>query len=241
MAYRRLLLIVCIICLIISGCSGPRVKRGDQTPVHPGPHLALVQAAVDGFYESHHVLPIVNSELDTPVYEKYKVDFARLKSYGYIQSIPENAFENGGLHHYVMVDVEDEAKVKLLHIPSVRDAKEVEQRMLDYAKTHGGLPLGEPVYPEWYEIDYAKLGLQEVRVQSVFTNQYVGLLVHTSGVVSIDYASDIMQLIMQNDIEHIDTDVDLRTLLVEHSYFVPAHTQPYYWVDGTPVISPNVE
>lgn len=243
MPNKRWILLICTLCAVIlmTGCSGLRVQRSEQ-PIHPGPNIALVQAAVDGYYEKHQVLPIHNSEMSTPLYEKYRIDFARLREYGYLQTIPENAFENGGSFYYVLVNVEDDPQVKLLHIPSVRDAKEVERRIRDYVSRHGGtLPVEEEVVPNWYAIDYAKLGLQEVQVQSVFTNQYSGLIVHESGAVAIDYASDIMQLLMQQEIDDVSVDIDLRTLLVEHAYYVPAQSQPYYWVDGEPLISSHID
>lgn len=236
---KRIVLLIVIIALL-TGCSSFQSKPQASKTINPGPYVALVQAALDGFIEANTILPIMNSDMDTPLYEKYKVDFTRLKQQGFLQSIPENAFENGGTHYYVIVDAESDPKIKLLDLVSVKAARDVERRIKQYFDQHRVLPTLEQVSTGWYTIDYEALKLDEVQVKSMYSNHYLGLLVHMSGAVIIDYAIDIMQLMMKEEIADADFDegFDLRTLLVKHYHFVPAQSAAYYWKDGEPVLSP---
>lgn len=241
--YRKLWLIVIVV--LMTGCSSFQSSSQSSRSINPAPYVALVQAALDGFIEANSVLPIMNSEMDTPIYEKYKVDFTRLIQQGYLQSIPENAFENGGTHYYTIVDPETNPKIKLLDLISVREARDVERRIKQYFDQHGVIPTLNPVTTGWYTIDYDKLKIDEVQVKSVYSNHYLGLLVHMSGAVVIDYGIDIMQLLMSEEQrvnEHeLDETFDLRTLLVEHYHFVPAQSVAYYWKDDQPVLSPFLQ
>lgn len=230
-----------VMTLVLTGCSSFQSPPQTSKSINPAPYVALVQAALDGFIEANTVLPIMNSDMDTPLYEKYKVDFTRLTQQGYLQSIPENAFENGGTHYYVIIDPETNPRIKLLDLLAVRQARDVERRISQYVDQHRVLPTLEQVMPGWYTIDYDKLKIDEVQVKSVYSNHYLGLLVHMSGVVVIDFAIDIMQLIMEDGFangERIkDETFDLRELLVDHYHFVPAQSAAYYWNNGEPVLS----
>lgn len=232
----RLMIIYVSMMLLLTGCMYPDELR-EENQVSPGEFVVVVQQAVERYQESHSVLPIKNSGLDTPIYEKYVIDFKKLMDYGYLSTIPTDAFENGGSAYYVLVNVEESPEVKLMDLVVKQQVGEVQRDISSYQSNHDGqLPLGELVAEGFYRIDYDKLGVQAVQIQSPYSRQFLSLLVHKSGEVFIDYASDIMLAKDKIDMTTPDIDMDLRTWLVETSYYVPVSSMPYYWMDERPQI-----
>lgn len=183
-----------VVLAILGGCANSPSKKSSRQ-IDPKPHLITVQTAVDGFLAKNGVLPILNSDLQTPLYEKYKLDFTRLKQHGFLAEIPPNAFENGGSYYYVLVDVETKPTVKLLDMATVRQVRDVERQVKDYMGKYSELPSLAAVWPSWFTIDYAKLKMDDVQVKSPYSQQYLGLLLHESGTVVIDFAIELMPLI----------------------------------------------
>src|ERR1700681_1790730 len=109
--------------LLLSGCVyGNEIKQ--QNAPATGEFISVVQGAVDQYIKRNGVPPIQNKEEDTPIYEKYLVDFTKLRNYNMISTAPTNAFENGRTAIYVLVNVETKPVVKLMDLPSY-------QKMLD--------------------------------------------------------------------------------------------------------------
>jgi hypothetical protein len=199
--------------------------------------MMIVQNAIDQYHKATGVLPIKNSELDTPLYEKYVIDFKKLKERGYISSIPANAFEHGGTSIYVIVDPETKPTIKLMDVLAFQKAAEMQQMVDEYKSKYGQLPVGKEISTHFYEIDYKKLNSKPAQVPSVYTRQLLlPLLVTDSGKVAIDYAQELMRLIDKKSLaSQLDAKTDLRSLLVAESYYIPARSFPYHWVQGSPV------
>ena len=80
--------------LLLSGCLYPQ----DQTPGNNASSrsaAAAVQDAIDRYQEATGLLPILSADSSVPIYEKFKVDFAKMKRTGYVESIPKLAFKMG--------------------------------------------------------------------------------------------------------------------------------------------------
>lgn len=235
------LIFVTLLLLFSSGCLYPDDRRA-ESQTNPQEFVVVVQAAVEAYQASTGILPIKNSDMDTPVYEKYIVDFKKLMDRGYLSRIPTNAFENGGTHYYVLVNVETEPTVKLLDISSLQQVREIERLVKDYvSKNTGKIPQDSHASGEWYTIDFDKISKERVQVRSTYSAQYLGLLVHTSGEVVIDYAPEIMKIMSRLEVTDPDPNLDLRSYLVEQSYYVPGQSNAYFWHNNQPVISDQIQ
>lgn len=230
---------ISLLLTLLSGCMYPNeMKRENQ--VAAGEYMMVVQNSIDQFKKATGVLPIKNRENDTPIYEKYLIDFKKLKERNFISTIPANAFENGGTSIYVLINPETKPEVKLMDLTAFQKVDEVQKKVDEYiSKNNGALPKGDQVAPKFYVLDFGKLGTKREQVLSVYTRSVaLPLLVHESGKVVIDYAIEIMKLSEKKpELKQVSADKDLREELVANSYYVPVHSFPYHWVNGQPVVS----
>ncbi|WP_231506250.1 hypothetical protein [Paenibacillus sp. UNC451MF] len=232
-----MMLSIVILCTVLSGCMYPKEMR-KENQIASGEFVVVVQNAIDQFHTKTGVLPIKNSDQMTPLYEKYPIDFKKLKERGLISNIPANAFENGGSAIYVLVDVETKPTVKMMDLSSFQQTVEVQKLVDDYkSKNKGQLPKGEAVASSFYRIDFAKMNKKPEQVNSVYTRQVMlPFLLDDAGRVSIDYSEEMMRLIDKKTLQSsLTADQDLRELLVKESFYVPARSGPYHWVNGSPV------
>ncbi|WP_235885785.1 hypothetical protein [Paenibacillus cymbidii] len=221
----------------LSGCG---VYRGEVTRMGApasSEYVTLVQGAVDGFKQKTGVLPIKNSTETTPIYEKYPIDFKKLQDANLLSVIPTNAFENGGTARYVLVNAETKPEVKLLDLPTYQVVGDLQNAVNDYIRGHAGtIPQADEVAAGFYAIDYDKLKRKPLELRSPYSRQFVGVVIDRGGNVGIDYTQDIKNAIAKKGAA-LDLQIDLRTLLVEQSAFVPAWSFPYRLKDGQPVLS----
>jgi hypothetical protein len=228
--------VLIVMVLILSGCLYPEHMRGENK-ASGVEYVTLVQSAIDQYQTKTSVLPIKNSSMETPIYEKYVIDFGRLLESPFLSEVPPNAFEKGGGSQYVLVNVEVKPQVRLLDLVTAQTVNELQNAVSSYKTNHNGaLPLGEAVSAGWHTINYEKMGTSMVQVRSVFSGRYLSLLLNKNGQVIVDYGPDIMKLIQEKALTPQET-IDLRTLLVEHSMFVPVKSAAYYWRDDEPSIA----
>jgi hypothetical protein len=228
-----------VILTILSGCMYPKEQRKEYQ-VNPAEYIAVVQGAIDSFHEKTGVLPIKNSTMQTPIYEKYVIDFTKLQKSNQLSAIPANAFEMGGVFQYVLIDAETKPLVKLLDLAAAQAAGDVQKMVDDYKKSHSGnLPKGSTISPGIYQVNFDIMNKKQPQVMSTYNRQNVlQYLVLDSGIVSIDYTFDIMKIISDKGIAvPSDTNADLRDILVHNSYFVPTNSLPYHWINNAPVPS----
>lgn len=211
------------------------LRKENQVP--SGEYIVVVENAVKQYKEKTGVLPIKNSDENTPVYEKYVIDFKRLLG-RYISTIPANAFEAGGSAYYVIIHPETELQVKLMNLAVSQQTIAVQKAVDAYAASNAGkLPSGESVSEAFWQIDYRKLNMEPEYVQSFYTpNMQLPFIIHQSGIVAVDYTSDLMRHIDQNQLRDQLGDVkDLRELLVEAHPYIPVKSFPYRWQEDRPV------
>jgi len=228
-------LIALIIITLLPGCMYPdsQTRSGNITT---GEYIVVVENAVQAYHKRTGVLPIHNSTIDTPIYEKYRIDFKLLRDYNLISRIPPDAFEEGGNYYYMIVNPEAEIHVKLLDLRVSQAAADLQRLIDNYKLREGRLPLGERKNAQFYQIDYKLLLMKQQQVKSVYSGQYLTYLLHESGQLAIEYAPDIMQAIQMNGNQEPDSSSDLRTLLLEQAPFIPVASYPYRWENGEPVI-----
>ncbi|MCR8634454.1 hypothetical protein [Paenibacillus radicis (ex Xue et al. 2023)] len=229
-----ILLLLC--CSFLTGCMYPKEMRKENQAA-TGEFVVVVQNAVDQFHAKTGVLPIKNSTESTPIFEKYPIDFKKLKERAFISNVPVNAFENGGTAIYVLVDPETKPAVKMMDLVSYQQAVEAQKLVDEFkSKNAGALPKGEVVAPSFTRIDFEKMNKKPIQVQSMYTRQVIlPFIMNESGEVAIDYSEELMRLIDKKSLQNsLDAKQDLRELLVKESFYIPARSFAYRWKNGQP-------
>lgn len=219
--------------LTLSGCMYPKDRLKQN--VAPKEAIRNVQGAIDQYYEELQLLPIKNSSQSVPVYEKFLVDFDKLMSKGYISAMPAAAFEGGGHYYFLILDEDSDPKVKLMDIVTAQRINDIQSWVTAYMQEHAAVPKASAVYPGFYEIDYEAMKRKEPTISSVFSGMPQRAILDEDGTVFTDYGIDIMQLLERNKEKTYEENIDLRTLLVDASDFVPVKAPAYKLIDGEPV------
>ncbi|GAA0353006.1 hypothetical protein [Bacillus horti] len=216
--------------LVLSGCLYPNERRAENQIPYPA-MVESVQSAVDQFQEANGVLPIATRDADTPLYEKYVIEFQRLVP-RFLEAPPNNSFERGGIFQYVLVDVEEDPTVMLLDLRLTNAVRDLQQRVNQYLRDQY-LPVESIVDQQYVKLDYEALNLrEEPTVQSPYSMQELPFIVDSSGRVGIDYKKDLYYFLEQSDFEQLEEGKDIRSILYQSSLLVPAHSFPYVIENG---------
>lgn len=222
MKWKVLSALIAFTALFLSGCMYPKEKLAkNQIPYKD--QLQAVQEAVNSFkVDNGGILPIKTKEADTPIYQKYPIDFKKIAP-KYLAEPPGNAFESGGIYQYVLVDVETNPTVKLLDLRVAETIRDIKLRI----RSNGYPPYKDLVADNIYTIDFDKLGYKKPPFAvSPFTNKNLPFVVTGNAEVYVDYRQDLYQELQKSD-KHITPGEDIRNILVENSMFVPAYSLPY--------------
>lgn len=221
---RRLLksLLTMAVVLVLPGCFFPQERKVEnQIPYEE--QIATVQRAVDQYQEaSGGLLPIKTREMDTPIYQKYPIDFAKLTPQ-FLEAPPGNAYESGGVFQYVLIDAETNPTVKVFDLRMAEKIRELKIRM----QAHRYPPFKDALADNIYTLDYKKLGYKEEQyVTSPYTNNNLPFVVNGKGEIFVDYISDLNSALQNEKITFKQGD-DIRPVLHNHSPIVPAFSLPY--------------
>lgn len=211
-----------LILLSLTGCMYPEEKLV-QNQVPYKNQLDGVQTAVDQYQKANGgLLPIKTKDAKTPIYQKYPIDFQKIVP-SLLAESPGNAFENGGLFQYVLVNVETDPTVKLLDLRMAETIREIKMRI----KASGYPPYKDKISEHIYTLDFKKIGYKkEPTAVSPFTNQNLPFIVSTDGEIYIDYRSDLYK-VLQSSKYDLKEGEDIRHILVKEFMFVPAYSLPY--------------
>ncbi len=217
----------------LTGCLYPKDRLAEnQAP--PREAVRNVQAAIEQFKADRGMLPIKNSSADTPVYEKFIIDFAKLQRMNYISAIPSAAYEKGGDYYFLLLNEETDPIVRLMSVVVYQQLNDLQAKVDAYAAANGGaLPLGEEAYPSFYYLAVDRLGIAKPDIRSVFGGQPLSVLVHENGTVFGDYGIDVRQAALKSGSQP-SGEQDLRELLMLQTLFVPVKSPAYIWKDGDP-------
>ncbi|WP_449536760.1 hypothetical protein [Ferdinandcohnia sp. Marseille-Q9671] len=220
------LLAIVFLVTLLTGCMYPEDKLAkNQIPYED--QIASVQRAVDQFQQdSSGLLPIKTRDMETPIYQKYPIDFNRL-SPRYIAEPPGNSYEAGGVYLYVLVDVETKPTVKLLDVRISEQISELNLRVHMYRQSNGYAPFKEQLNTNVFTLDYSKLGLKEEPfVVSPFSGKNLPLLITNTNEIFVDYRMDLYEYLTKHDHTFKPGD-DIRDILINNSLFVPTNSLPY--------------
>lgn len=186
--------------------------------------LQAVQTAVNQYKEKNGgLLPIKTKGKDTPIYQKYPIDFSKMVPQ-YMAEPPGNAFESGGVFQYVIVDAETNPTVKLFDLRMAETIRNIKMRI----SAQGYPPFKEQLAGNVYTLDFSKLGFKEDPVAlSPYSGQNLPFVVTgDTGEVYVDYTNDLFQATKDKEVNYQPGE-DIRDILVEDSAFVPAYSLPY--------------
>ncbi len=207
---------------ILSGCLYPEQKL-NQNQIPYDTQVKTVQEAVDQYKNNNNgLLPIKTKDQDTPIYQKYPIDFRKL-SPQFLAEIPGNAFENGGVFQYVLTDVEENPTVNIFDLRMAEKIREVRIRI----QAQGYPPFKEEISKNVYTLNYKELGYDgEVYVNSPYSNKNLPLVINGNGDIFVDYSMDLYEKIQTAE-NMPEPGEDIRGLLTKDSVFVPAYSLPY--------------
>lgn len=229
------ILIIFTIAAILGGCLYPENELAkNQIPNED--QLNMVQTAVEQYSEeTGGLMPIKTKSNDTDIFEKYLIDFDKLKERNLLSELPGNAYENGGVYQYTIITPEDDPRVKLIDLRNTEKLRSVLVRLETYRSKNIYPPFGERVDENVYKIDYEKIGFDsEPQIKSPFSGENLPIIMNTDGNLYIDYRIDLNRAL--NEYDHTyKTGDDIRYILAEHSPFVPAYSLPYTIKNNEPV------
>jgi hypothetical protein len=222
--------------LFLSGCLYPNERRVENQVPHKD-QIELVQRAVLEFKDKHGVLPIETKEAETPIFEKYSIDFKKLIP-RFISRPPANAFEEGGIFRYVLVDVEENPTVKLIDLRLTSRVGDMQLRVNEYLRENRYLPVDQVLEGGYFTLDKEKLKVKSTEVPSpFFRNQHhLPLIANQKGIIGIDYRIDIYRTLQEKGEQNNEKVDDPRFILLEDHMFVPAHSFPYEFKNEEPVL-----
>lgn len=231
------LLASCLL-LVLSGCLYPEEQmQKNQIPYEES--VKNVEAAVERFrQDNENLLPIVTKDEDTDYYIKYIIDFKKIVP-RYLADIPSNAYEEGGIYQYTLIDEEENPTVKLIDLRIAETIRSVRLQI----NAQGYPALAEEIGPNVYKLDYEKMGFrEEPTVKSPFSHKNLHLVMSGEGELYVDYTPDLYDRLVDGELSP-EENTDIRPYLMEEALFVPAYSLPYGWdaKENKPVFLSNQE
>lgn len=216
-----------VVSSVLTGCLYPQ-DRMKQNQVPYLDQLEAVQSSVNQYREaSGGLLPIKDRDMDTPIYQKYPIDFNKL-SPRYIQEPPGTAYESGGVYLYVLVDVEEDPKVKLIDLRVAEQIRDINLRIDMYKRSNNGYaPIKEVINDQAFKIDWEKLGYSgEPFAESPISGKNLPFILNSAGQAQLDYSIDLYDFLQKYEHDY-EPGEDIRNIIVDNSVFVPAYSLPY--------------
>ena len=235
MRHTYLLVTAIVLLILMSGCAYPSNElKKNQTPNQA--QLDMVQSSVEEYQErTSGLLPIRTKPNETPIFEKYLIDFNLLKEQGVLSEVPGNAYENGGIYQYAILYPETEPQVKLIDLRITDELRNVLLRINTYRDKKLYPPYGEKVGPNLYSVDYEKIGLDAPPVvDSPYSEALLPIIMDTEGNLFVDYRIDLNNALKEYEHYFKEGD-DIRYLLAENTPFLPAYSLPITIKDNEPV------
>lgn len=206
----------------------------NQTPNEV--QLQSVQLAVEQYQENNQgLIPIDTKPNETPIFQKYVIDFSKLKNAGFISDIPGTAFENGGSYQYVLINVENNPTVKVIDLRIAQELRKVEYELQAYQNDNIYPPFGKEIAEGVYELNYKKLGFkQPPMVNSPYSDNLLPIVMDTQGKLAVDYSPDLYQALQTSD-HNYQQGEDIRYILTDNYPIVPVYSLPYTVKSGEPI------
>ncbi|WP_321284427.1 hypothetical protein [Exiguobacterium profundum] len=221
---KKIVAISLVLTTLLAGCMFPESERANNIPYED--QLNTVQSAVDAYREQSGVLPIKTKPAETPLMERYPVEFARLVP-GYLADPPANSFEGGGLFQYILVDVETEPTVKLIDLRVSERLQQLQTNINAFRAKEGKFPFDGSLGKNQFTLDYDKIFVtEEPFIPSPYSDRELPIYVDGTGQLFVDYREDVKEALQKTD-ESPEIGEDIRYLLYKNAPFAPAYSQGY--------------
>lgn len=227
----NIIILFSLLAVLTTGCMYPNERKMEnQLPIEQ--QVASVQEAIDRYLAETSVLPILTKEANTPIYEKYVIDFSKLVP-RYIPFIPGGAFEQGGVYLFVLTDVEVKPTVRLLDLKMMEQIGDIQIRVSYYFEKKKSLPVAGVVKPGYFQINLKEIGVnkEKATIESPVTENRLPVIMTSTGVVGIDYLADL-EKIMESSSAAYHPKKDIRDLIPDNSLYVPVKSFPYELENG---------
>ncbi|WP_028561306.1 hypothetical protein [Paenibacillus pinihumi] len=228
-----LLILVSLSTVLLGGCMYPKENQA-QNKASVREAVRNMQAVIDQYQKETGMLPMKNSTPETPKYEKYIVDLAKLQRMAYISDLPAVSFEKGGPYYFLIQDEQTKPTVKLMDLVTFQVVNEIQGWVDGYRRSNSELPAGDEAYPGFSRIDYSKLNKKEPAIRSIYSGMTLSAMMDQEGRVFVDYGLDIMKAVERSGVAEPQEGMDLRDLLVASSELVPVKSTAYQWINGEP-------
>lgn len=218
--------VILLTLILLAGCLYPENRKAENRVPYEE-QLQSVQTAIEDFQKATNgLLPIETKEADTPIFQKYVIDFKRL-SPRYLHDVPSTSFEGGGEYIYVLTDVEKKPTVKLLDVKMTQTISELRLRIKIYQDEHTYPPYGKVVSKDLYTLNEKKLGFKTPpAVTSPVTGNSLPLLISSNGQIYVDYRSDFAY-ILEKMKQKPKQGENIQDVYWQETPFVPAFSVPY--------------
>lgn len=218
----KTILIVVLTAFLLSGCMYPEKELVQNQTLYKD-QLQSVQAAVDAYRKDHGgLLPIKTEAANTPIYQKYPIDFTKLTP-RYLAEPPGNAYESGGDFEYVLINDETNPTVKLFDLRITAIIQDINLRI----KTMKYPPFKGVIANNVFSLDFQKLGYDKPPYAiSPYTHHKLPFVITGNADVYVDYRSDLEEALKKEKVS-VKPGEDIRSILVKNSMFVPAYSLPY--------------
>lgn len=221
--------------ILLTGCLYPDSEKAENQVPHDT-QLETVQSAIDTYRgDTDGLVPIRTKENDTPIFQKYLIDFTTLKDANAIAEVPGNAFENGGHYQYILINPEEDPAVKVIDLRITETIRSVNIRLDAFRQKNTYPAFGEKVEEGIYLIDHEKLNLEgQPTVVSPYSQENLPIIMDVHGNLYVDYRIDLQKALDEYEHDYKEGD-DIRFLLTDHTPFAPAYSLPYTVKDGEAV------
>jgi hypothetical protein len=222
MKRKTILCLLILTAIVLSGCMYPNQERSqNQLPYKD--QIQSVQTAVNSYKQDNGgLLPIKTMEANTPMYQKYPIDFKKLTP-KYLAEPPGNAFESGGVFQYVLVDEQTNPTVKIFDLRIADMIQDIKMRI----KANGYPPFKKVLATNVFSLDFKKLGYDKTPYAvSPFTGHNLPFVITGDAQVYVDYRSDLYQAMKKPGVT-LKAGEDIRPILLNDSMFIPAYSLPY--------------
>ncbi|WP_026906563.1 hypothetical protein [Paucisalibacillus globulus] len=235
MRHTYKLVAITALLLFLSACAYPSNELEKNQPPNQA-QLDMVQSAVGDYQErTDGLLPIRTKPNDTPIFEKYLIDFNLLKEQGSLTELPGNAYENGGIYQYAILNPETNPQVKLIDLRITNELRNVLLLINSYRDKNLYPPFGEKIGTDIYTIDYEKIGIDDpLVIESPYSEALLPIVMDTEGNIYVDYRIDLNNALKEYEHNFKEGD-DIRFLLAENTPFLPAYSLPTTIKDNEPV------
>jgi hypothetical protein len=223
LSFAKLILSISFV-VALTACMYPEDEKVETT-VDITSLVRKVQEAVDSYRIDRNQQPIIVDE-QLAATEIYKTLDLRELYPRYLQEYPENSFEMGGTSQYVLTQIDNQYKVKIIDLSFKEQLNETQAAYDRYMRNRTKAPLGEKRGDDLYLLDPEPLNLKKTTIKSMFSNRQLNFLVSSSGVVTVDYLSDITDYLDLNPNDRVPNR-DLRDVLAKHSFYAPLASNVY--------------